>query len=498
MRLSKYFELNKKTQRELDFVDIDLIKDTELFIDPWLIKGKDTDFSQESTHYLQSYFEELLKNIHKKNEEKSLELLNHLHEVDWTRLGYSKKGVRGKAIAKEHASQIYNALKQSKAVETEALKDIEDTALLIPGIDRDKISDMVTNVIMPILVTYTHEQSRLHGIPFDKKPLRWNFWNSVHKKWEVSVDFHLPSYDGKPILLVPKAIVSANLLVNSEDFYNKYILTFEQQRHLNNPSLGLCRVLKDNTYKPPTKKTLKKLIPYSNNEIIKYINEHSELLSSYKRDLKRLGKVKNPRKYKTQDQLIVSRNTGIKDASLNTRVEELIKELASIRPGKEDAYKYHKLVAGILTLLFGESLTNVKIEDPLSGGTKFVDLSFLNIAEKGFFLHCGKLNIPSRKIYFECKNYTEDVANNELDQLLGRFGVNTSRIGFIVCRTLTNRNLFIKRCGHEVGKNRNYVLVLTDDDLVLMLNNKVKDEQREIDDFLDQRLEEINSYLSKQ
>ena len=223
-----------------------------LFIDPWLLKEYDTDFSQKCTHYLQSFFTSLLEHINKKDKNGSLKLLDHLHEVNWTRLGYAKNNIQGHAIATEHAGQIYDTLLRSKAVRTKVLKDLEDTALLIPGIDKDKISDMVTNIIMPLLVEYTAQQIKLHDIDTPIRKFRWYLWSTKDKKWTIET-IELPFFNGRPILLVPKNIVTANLSVNSKDFYNKYILTYEQQRHLNNPSLGLCRVLKNKTVVPPTR-----------------------------------------------------------------------------------------------------------------------------------------------------------------------------------------------------------------------------------------------------
>ena len=46
MRFSKYFGLNQK-QAELDFVDIDVSRDTRLFLDPYSIQIKDNEFSSK-------------------------------------------------------------------------------------------------------------------------------------------------------------------------------------------------------------------------------------------------------------------------------------------------------------------------------------------------------------------------------------------------------------------------------------------------------------------
>ena len=47
MKFSKYFGLNQR-QAELDFVDIDVSRDTRLFLDPYSIEIKDNEFSSGS------------------------------------------------------------------------------------------------------------------------------------------------------------------------------------------------------------------------------------------------------------------------------------------------------------------------------------------------------------------------------------------------------------------------------------------------------------------
>lgn len=298
MLISTHYKLGK-TQKDLAFADVSIIDDTPKFIDPWLIKDLHSSFGRSAAELVQTYFDEVLKAISSGDKDRAMELLSHLHEVNWTRLGYSIKGARGKAIAAEHAGQIYKALKESRAVKTGILKDLEDTALLIRGIDKDKISDMITNIIMPLLIQFTNEQTALHGIEQFTIHKTCHFWDSRTKKWVRTSSFKLPMNDGKPLLLVPELIVNDELAVNSGDFYNKYILGFEQERHLNNPSLGLCRLLKNGQRKAPSKKKLKLLVPKTNDQIIKYVNEHSELLTQYKTDLKGKRTVKKRRKRRT-------------------------------------------------------------------------------------------------------------------------------------------------------------------------------------------------------
>ena len=105
-----------------------------------------------------------------------------------------------------------------------------------------------------------------------------------------------------------------------------------------------------------------------------------------------------------------------------------------------------------------------------------------------------KRGIPSHKIFFECKNYTEDPKNPEVDQLSGRLGVNTSKIGFLVCRTIDDQDDFMKRTKFALSNKSEYLIGLTDNDLINLLNLKkiggAKADEK-ISNYLENKIEEL-------
>jgi hypothetical protein len=68
-------------------------------------------------------------------------------------------------------------------------------------------------------------------------------------------------------------------------------------------------------------------------------------------------------------------------------------------------------------------------------------------------------------IFVECKNYAEDPANPELDQLAGRFSPKRGQVGILVCRKIGNKKRMAERCRDTANDNRGYVIALDDDDL---------------------------------
>lgn len=77
--------------------------------------------------------------------------------------------------------------------------------------------------------------------------------------------------------------------------------------------------------------------------------------------------------------------------------------------------------------------------------------------------------MPCAFILVECKNYSRDLANPELDQMAGRFGPNRGQFGLVVCRSIEDENLFVARCRDTHRDNRGLILPLTDNDLIQAL-----------------------------
>ena len=97
----------------------------------------------------------------------------------------------------------------------------------------------------------------------------------------------------------------------------------------------------------------------------------------------------------------------------------------------------------------------------MDGGIKRVDIIAKNHADSGFFRRLDtSYHIPSPNIFIECKNYTEDPVNQEVDQLAQRFRPNQGMFGFLVYRSCQNPALLKKRCKALVQDGK-YIIDLT-------------------------------------
>jgi len=71
MKISEIFNLGK-TQFELNFVDIDIERDTQLFIDPYFLSTRPDPWSISASRTLTSFFEQFITLIRNGREDCSL------------------------------------------------------------------------------------------------------------------------------------------------------------------------------------------------------------------------------------------------------------------------------------------------------------------------------------------------------------------------------------------------------------------------------------------
>jgi hypothetical protein len=73
-------------------------------------------------------------------------------------------------------------------------------------------------------------------------------------------------------------------------------------------------------------------------------------------------------------------------------------------------------------------------------------------------------------IFIECKNYSSDLANPELDQIAGRFSPRRGQVGLLICRGIDDKERMAARCRDTANDGRGYILALDDDDLRELLD----------------------------
>lgn len=156
-------------------------------------------------------------------------LFDYLHEPNETFLGLPRGKPRGNGIGDGDAERIFESLVASKAAQTGLLNDLEDCRIFVEGVDKDKTSDMTTNVIRNHLLDYTKQQCNLWGIPTVPNAPSGFYWNSAHRQWE-SGRCDVLQVNGKKVLLVPKAVVSYSKKHTPQQFHQHFVLNFLQRK----------------------------------------------------------------------------------------------------------------------------------------------------------------------------------------------------------------------------------------------------------------------------
>jgi hypothetical protein len=111
-------------------------------------------------------------------------LLRALSEPNETHLGLSKGRSQGRALGRRSAHDVWGALSRCEAARSGLLKDLEDTVLLVEGIDVDLVSDMTTNIIRGPLIRYTQDMCAEYGIPLTPDIPSGPIWRPSTKTWD--------------------------------------------------------------------------------------------------------------------------------------------------------------------------------------------------------------------------------------------------------------------------------------------------------------------------
>ena len=485
MRISETLGL-KVTQSELDFVDIDTNEDTNLFLDPYFISKCDFPLANAMYMTIKNYFEYVLELLKDNNVSEAKEVFSYLGEPSETCLGMAKGNINGSGIGPINSDNIINSLLTSKALKSSLITDIEDCKIFIKGVDRDRMSDMITNIIRKHLNDYTIQQCNFWNIKLDNMDNNNYYWEPQTRSWEYLDDQGL-IINGKRILLVPKRLVSYTSKYTQHIYYNQFALEYKRNEHLRfqtelvryrKPKKGEA-IGQPYLYKKTVDEYIRKTEIVDKAWLDNFTASHSDVFQNFKSNRKNL------------------KNVSPVDVNVNSTEEPieisnyLINKLKKIKTGNIEASIYHHLTAVILEYLFYPSISCPVIEKEIHDGRKRIDIVFNNTSNFGFFKNLVEIKqIPSAHIIVECKNYTNEVGNPELDQISGRLNL-YNKFGIITFRNFENNKKFIKSCNDTCKDGRGFIIPLSDEDLIELLKLRGENKFEEIDNYLEDRLRDI-------
>lgn len=457
VRVSEHYALGR-SQPSLEFLDVDIQSDTYLFIDPSSIRSIASDWSDECLRHLQSFFGTVIDAIREERHQSAHALLASLSEPNETHLGLSVGLARGRGMGSFLAARAWKSISASRAVATGLLEDLEDAILFVEGIGRDIISDITTNVIRSQLIQFTQDASAYYGIPLTDGVYSGRLWNPEQLGW-VQGFTSLPVTPFGPLVLVPKSIVRMTTAFDPAEYYDHYVIPALQD-DLMAASRSMAITLRD-PFKRPTKKDTKKEYGGGKGVNLSTTLKHPDILDRY-RNVK--GRGTEPLSH---EDIASSTQSSPPDW------DALVAKVRSITAGEDGATAYHHAVEELLTALFYPALDLLSREADLHEGRKRIDIVYTNLARRGFFDWVHRVHgAPAQNVVIECKNYTRNLGNPELDQITGRFAPQRGRLGLLLYRGFGDKALVIQRCRDAARDGRGYVVALDDDDLVELVEDR--------------------------
>jgi hypothetical protein len=374
-------------------------------------------------------------------------------------LGLSKGNPAGRGVSGKQALDLYDTLARSQAAQSGVLEELAECDLFVEGIGPDKISDITTNIIRKLLIDYTQAQCALHGIELRGEYPTGRYWDMDSRSWRSGYAA-VPVSGQKRLILVPKYSVRRNMALDSQEFYSHHILNFIQSEEFDRGS-SLVRVLKSGERRPPTKKSLEAKFPFSKDFLARFSEANPEVLEGYKELYSKIEGAAGTLRNRDFDD-------GFDEAMF---ARAIIERLRAIPPGNDAASDFHSLIVGTLEFIFWPNLIYPRKETPIHDNRKRIDVTYTNAAKNGFFYRAHTAHqIASTLVMVECKNYSKDPANPEIDQLSGRFSVNRGRLGLLIYRDVKNYDLLVSRCRDTAQDGRGFMLPLGDAQIIEYLD----------------------------
>lgn len=281
---SDFFDIDEDIIEAYGAVNISLLNDMPLFIDPFLLFNSPKEEYQEIHKNIIDYllFLQSQAEIYPAPPKGMLANWYKLPEVKQNWLGFSLEGNSGRGLGNDFANNLHKGLQTiykdfGKETITKS-SHLEKLCLISPLVGRDKISDFTANFAKKYILEYTEkfaekylkpEQCQLFSVPKVEFSYLTHTW--------VTKEYMLPCYEKDFVLLTPR-----DLLTRDDTFINKGNML----RSLQN----IAPSIKDDALRFALNQYLMDILPKKNTEMsktdkekaaTKLIERHPELIDHY-------------------------------------------------------------------------------------------------------------------------------------------------------------------------------------------------------------------------
>jgi hypothetical protein len=223
MRFSEAFAIERTD--EDDWFDPHLTIDTKLFIDPLLLLELGGEWAGAHDELI-AHFVHCYGLVARATGANSLSAvaarrLLTFPEPSEIGLGYTAQGTSGAGAGAQFANRMADGIAVAIRAGLANPEHIEEIGILNEGIGADRISDAVANVLKSRLIRYTQDAATRHSVPLEDHRVRHARVNLTAGRW-VDETVALPTNPttGKPIILVPQALLNELPILNADDWFD--------------------------------------------------------------------------------------------------------------------------------------------------------------------------------------------------------------------------------------------------------------------------------------
>ena len=223
------FNVNPDVIEDYGALNISLINDLPLFIDPFLLFNS-TEPKYQALHMEMLEYVTFLRDMSVKKgiNPGLLKEWFHFSEVRQNWLGYSEIGNSGRGLGKDFALALNRNLNQifanfGKETITQS-SHLEKLCLIKSGVGKDNISDFTTNLIKKFLLNYTQTFAKKYIKKKMRKIISIDrvYFNYATRSW-VTAQFELPTYNDDFVILTPKDILTKDdTWINKSDIVKNF------------------------------------------------------------------------------------------------------------------------------------------------------------------------------------------------------------------------------------------------------------------------------------
>ena len=227
---SEIFGVEEAILEEYGAMNISLLNDIPLFIDPFLLYASDKNEYKALHERILDYLV-FLRNKAAEGEI-SLPKIKRwycFHEVKQNWLGYSETGNGGSGLGvgfgKSMTNNICGVFRDLRKETITETSHLEKLCLFKTGVGRDNISDFTCNLIKEYLLKYTETFAKTYLQPEQCRSISVEkvTFDFSHEVWKSKV-FYLPYFNDDYVLLTPKDILTKDEnWINANDMRHRFL-----------------------------------------------------------------------------------------------------------------------------------------------------------------------------------------------------------------------------------------------------------------------------------